>query len=106
MRLPAERLVKIRVMCSGAIRMAGSGSVIAGGAAVIQLFGGKRPTDYFVEPGEPLRMVVLHLLPESLARLGVSGASLPVAMRALFDGTQDSKHRVSAGDQRQAHPDC
>ena len=85
MWLPAERLVKIRVMCSGSIRMATSGSVLAGGAAVVQLFGGGDPTEYFVESDEPLRMVVLHLLPESLGPLGVTRASLPADMRILVE---------------------
>ncbi len=85
MWLPAERLVKIRVLCSGSIRMSASGSVLAGGTAVVQLFGGGDPTEYFVESDEPLRMVVLHLLPESLGPLGVSRASLPADMRILVE---------------------
>lgn len=93
MFLPAESLVKIRVVCSGTLNMSNQRLSMTDGSVLIQRIGGDAPVEYLIEPGTaPLRMVVIHALPEALQNLGVTNEMLPEKLRSFLDteNTDDS----------------
>jgi len=86
MMLPAERLVKIRIVCSGSLCIGQERTRISEGAALIQLIGGSAPAEYLIDADNTaLRMVVLHVLPEALQNLGVTRDVLPAKMNSFFE---------------------
>lgn len=85
MVLPAERLVKIRIVCSGSLLIPGYDLPVTDGCSLIQVIGGSAPAEYLIEPGSPLRMVVVHALPEALPALGVKPEMLPAGAHLLLD---------------------
>lgn len=85
MILPAEALVKFRVVCSGSLYMSREDVSVSDGSVLLQRVGGGAPTDYLVNGGDsPLRMVVLHALPEALAGLGITDEVFPPELRPLL----------------------
>lgn len=85
MVLPAEALVKFRVVCSGSLVMARQDLTVSDGAVLVQRVGGGAPAEYLVDgAGSPLRMVVLHALPEALPGLGITEEALPVELRRFL----------------------
>ncbi|NOX69970.1 MAG: helix-turn-helix transcriptional regulator, partial [Gammaproteobacteria bacterium] len=85
MKLPAERLVKIRVVCSGSIYLAHDALRVVDGSTVIQHFAGGKPAEYVIEANEsPLQMVVLHVLPEAMQNLGLTADVLPKKLISVF----------------------
>ncbi|PCI54353.1 MAG: hypothetical protein COB36_10205 [Alphaproteobacteria bacterium] len=89
MYLPAERMLKIRIICSGLLSIPNEDKEISEGSVLLQYIGGNKETEYFVKPGLPLRMVTIHAKPEVLKNLGVTPEILPTFMKNPMDSKVD-----------------
>ena len=92
--LPAESLIKIRVVQSGNLTIPSEQLSVGAGTVMIQRVGGDRPIEYVIERSdEPFQMVVLHIVPEALGRFGVLAESIPQDFGYLLD--PDLQHSAS-----------
>lgn len=87
-RLPPERLLKVRVVCSGAISIPGRSHAEPEGSAHAQIMDGRSGAYYLIAAGQRLQMAGLHVRPSALRALGVSDENLPRPMRELMDGAE------------------
>ena len=81
LELPAEQILKIRVICSGALSFPHEKIRLSDESSTIQFIVGNKPIEYIVQPHLPLRMVVLHALPDALGDLGITDDMLPEPVR-------------------------
>jgi len=77
LELPAEQLLKFRMICSGSLFFPQDEVRFSEGSSTIQLLHGDIPTEIIIQPHLPLRMVVLHVLPDTLGDFGITENMLP-----------------------------
>jgi len=85
-QVPGDRMVKIRILVSGALRACGSDIVIDGAGAYLEAYPGEIASSYVLAGGINQRLVVLMCEPDFFSQdLGFAGDELPQPLRYFFD---------------------
>lgn len=85
-QVPGDRMVKIRVLLSGALNAIGSDVAIEGAGAYLEAYPGDIASSYVLKGGINHRLVVLMCEPDFFTEdLRLAGEDLPQPLRYFFD---------------------
>lgn len=83
--VPGDRMVKVRILLSGALRALGSDIKIEGAGAYLEAYPGDVASSYILSGGLATRLLVLHCAPGFFCNeLGISAEELPPPLNHVF----------------------